>query len=587
MTTSDLGDSTAPVPFDQHHYDYSPWFFWADASEEEKREQLELQRQYAEGHPHVTLGQKCFLSPLAAVQMDRLDLGDRCYIAAHAYVTGTLVAGPHCTINPFTVVRGDIRLGHSVRIGAHTSILAFNHTITDPDVPVFRQPISAEGIVIGDDVWIGSHVMILDGVAIGDRAVVAAGSVVTKDVPAGAIVAGNPARVKKWRVPGAQSADSGTSAAADGSPQPSADEASLAEQVADFAQRARQDAEEVLARSWDASIADGRYTDAPGAPPTVRAHCDAIEIARYLLADVPAQLSAEQHVQRLLALQDPDSGMIAAFDAHGQPGVPVRDVHDDQANYHVLCVGYALDLLGSRLTYPIRAVAELGAEELIAKLDAQPWQGSPWRSGHFVDMVGTSLLWNRRHQEPSAGVTAAALFGWLQTRIDPRTGMWGTPDPRSGALEIVNGFYRTSRGSYAQFGVPLPYREQVVDTVLAHARDARYFSRERQNACNVLDVAHPLWLAGREHDYRQEEIQSLARSLLRDAMAHWQPGRGFGFAAPTATGRDPQAERPGLQGTEMWLAIIWLLADLAGIAKRLGYRPAGIHRPEPAEALLG
>src|SRR5699024_7780014 len=113
MTTSDLGDSTAPVPFDQHHYDYSPWFFWADASEEEKREQLELQRQYAEGHPHVTLGQKCFLSPLAAVQMDRLDLGDRCYIAAHAYVTGTLVAGPHCTINPFTVVRGDIRLGHS------------------------------------------------------------------------------------------------------------------------------------------------------------------------------------------------------------------------------------------------------------------------------------------------------------------------------------------------------------------------------------------------------------------------------------------------------------------------------------------
>src|SRR5699024_2200 len=148
-----------------------------------------------------------------------------CYIAAHAYVTGTLVAGPHCTINPFTVVRGDVRLGHSVRIGAHTSILAFNHTITDPDVAVFRQPISAQGIVIGDDVWIGSHVMILDGVTIGDRAVVAAGSVVTKDVPAGAIVAGNPAKVKKWRVPGAPAADSGTAAAAARAPQPRADPA--------------------------------------------------------------------------------------------------------------------------------------------------------------------------------------------------------------------------------------------------------------------------------------------------------------------------------------------------------------------------
>src|SRR5699024_943301 len=225
-----------------------------------------------------------------------------CYIAAHAYVTGTLVAGPHCTINPFTVVRGDVRLGHSVRIGAHTSILAFNHTITDPDVAVFRQPISAQGIVIGDDVWIGSHVMILDGVTIGDRAVVAAGSVVTKDVPAGAIVAGNPAKVKKWRGPGGAPVAGGGGAAPPG-------QAPLAAQVGDFAARARQDAETILARSWAATIADGRYVDAPGAPPTVRARCDAIEIARYLLGDVPDQLSAEQHVQRLLTLQDPDSGM--------------------------------------------------------------------------------------------------------------------------------------------------------------------------------------------------------------------------------------------------------------------------------------
>src|SRR5699024_8234131 len=204
------------------------------------------------------------------------------------------------------------------------------------------------------------------------------------------------AKVKKWRVPGAEPVAGGGASA-------TPDEASLAEQGADFAPRARPDAEGIPERSPGATLADGPYVDAPRAPPTVRAHCDAIEIARYLLGDVPDQLSAEQHVQRLLTLQDPDSGMIAAFDAHGQSTAPVRDVHDDQANYHVLCVGYALDLLGSRLTYPIRAVAELGAEELIAKLDAQPWQGSPWRSGHFVDMVGTSLLWNRRHQEPSAG----------------------------------------------------------------------------------------------------------------------------------------------------------------------------------------
>ena len=46
-----------------------------------------------------------------------------------------------------------------------------------------------------------AHVVILDGVRVGDRAVVAAGAVVTKDVPAGAVVGGNPAKVLKWRVP--------------------------------------------------------------------------------------------------------------------------------------------------------------------------------------------------------------------------------------------------------------------------------------------------------------------------------------------------------------------------------------------------
>ncbi|HIZ35860.1 MAG TPA: acyltransferase [Candidatus Ruania gallistercoris] len=581
----------AANPFDAHHFDYSPWFFWKDATEAQQREQLDLQAQYSSSQPDVRLDKHCFLSPLAAIQLDRLHLQKNCYIAAHAYLTGSLVTGPHCTINPFTVVRGDITLGHSVRIGAHTSLLAFNHTITDPEVAVFRQPITARGIVVGDDVWIGSHVVVLDGVTIGDRAVVAAGAIVTKDVPSGAIVAGNPAAVKKWRVPdaapiGAQDPGVGGQQV----PLPTApgaqDAELLAEQVAAFDHRAREEAEEILDRSWDSSIADGRYVDAPGEAPSVRAHCDAIEIAAYLRADVPPQLDRAEHIRRLAALQNPDSGMIAAFDEHGRSGPPVLGVHDDQANYHVLCVGYALGLLGSSFTHPIRAVQELGSDQLLAELSAQPWQGRPWRSGHFVDMVGTALLWNRRSGASGTDVTAAALFGWLQTHVDPRTGMWGTPDPRSGALEIVNGFYRASRGTYAQFGMPLPYREQVVDTVLQHARNARFFARDRQNACNVLDVAHPLWLASREHDYRQPEIQALARTLLRDALAHWQPGRGFAFAAPTDTGRDPAAERPGLQGTEMWLAIIWLLADLAGVARSLSYRPAGIHRPEPAELLL-
>lgn len=566
-------------PFDRHHHDYSPWYFWAHASESEHAEQLELQRQFRAACDDAVIEDRCFISPLAAVQVERLHLGRGSYIAGHAYVTGSLVTGPSCTVNTFSVIRGDIRLGHSVRIGAHTSLLAFNHTISDPDVPVFKQPITQKGIVVGDDVWIGSHVVVLDGVTIGDRAVVAAGSVVTKDVPAGAIVAGNPAQVKKWRVPELAPATVAEAGVSDG--------ATLAEEVAAFAETARSDAEEVLAASWEPTLADGRYLERPGGAPTVRAHCDAIEIAAYLLGDVPPQLPKDEHVRRLASLQHPGSGMIASFDERGQLKDPVLGVRDNQANYHVLCVGYALDLLGESFAYPIAAVEDLGADGVLAELDALPWDGQAWSSGHVVDMYGTALLWNRRAKTPGSAATAAALFGWLSTRVDPRTGMWGSPDPRSGDLEIVNGFYRASRGTYAQFGVPLPFPERVIDTVLAHATNPRFFAPERQNACNVLDVAHPLWLAGRDIDYRREEIHALAMRLLREALPRWRPGRGFGFAAPSGTGRDPVAETPGFQGTEMWLAIIWLLSDLVGVSKALGYRPSGIHRPEPAELLLG
>lgn len=56
-----------------------------------------------------------------------------------------------------------------------------------------------------------------------------------------------------------------------------------------------------------------------------------------------------------------------------------------------------------------------------------------------------------------------------------------------------------------------------------------------------------------------------------------QPSLSYDYS-PNAAGQN----RPGLQGTEMWLAIIWYLADLVGSAEALGYRPRGVHRPEPA-----
>jgi len=538
------------------HFDHCPWLFAAEASEEQRGAQRTRQAEL--GGDTVT-GERCYVAESAAVHPERLRLGDDSYIAAHAYVTGDVRTGANCTLNPFTTVRGTITLGDGVRIGAHTSLLGFNHS-TAPGRPIFQQPQTSVGITIGDDVWIGSHVVVVDGVTIGDHCVIGAGAVVTRDLPAWTVAAGNPARPLRDR--------------RDTARRPGA-RADHSDALTAFAAKARAQVADILDRSWDGD----RFVDRPGAEPTVRAHCDAIEIADLLLGSAPAQLSVDEHVKRLAAAQDPSTGLVAEFGEE----LPAMDddgfVGEGSALYHVLSVGYALDLLGSSFPHPVRGVREMTARQLVARLEALPWQDRAWEAGAWIDAWSTAAHWNLRHERAS-GVepgTLEALFGWLLTRADPWTGMWGSPSVEAGRLQVVNGYYRLVRGSFAQFGHPVPHPRQVVDAVLDHARDSRYFGSGRENACNVLDVAHPLWLCDRqigEDGYRRAEIRAWAERQLAAVLPRWQDGQGFGFG--------PERPAPGLQGTEMWLAISWLLADLTGRSGELGYEPRGVHRVVPA-----
>ena len=172
--------------------------------------------------------------------------------------SGDLVIGADCTVNVSTVVRGTVRLGDAVRIGGQTSLLGFDHGMADLTEPIFRQPMSSLGITVGDDVWIGSHVVVLDGVRIGSHAVVGAGSVVTRDVPEWAVVVGNPARVvRDRRTVGDEARRSCAASPTRPAPMP-----------------------RTCSRGTGTAR---RWTDRPGGAPTVRAHCDAIEIADLLL----------------------------------------------------------------------------------------------------------------------------------------------------------------------------------------------------------------------------------------------------------------------------------------------------------------
>lgn len=90
---------------------------------------------------------------------------------------------------------GEIVIGNDVMIGPNVVIRASNHGTARTDVPMWDQGHVAERIAIGDDVWVGANAVIVAGVTIGSHAVVAAGAVVTRDVPDYALVAGVPARV--------------------------------------------------------------------------------------------------------------------------------------------------------------------------------------------------------------------------------------------------------------------------------------------------------------------------------------------------------------------------------------------------------
>ena len=104
--------------------------------------------------------------------------------------------GRDSLIGEYSVIRGQggVQIGDRVYTSPFTQIIAVNHVFDDPYRPFVEQGITAEGIVIEDDVWLGAGAVITDGVRVGKGAVVAAGAVVTKNVPPHTVVGGVPAK---------------------------------------------------------------------------------------------------------------------------------------------------------------------------------------------------------------------------------------------------------------------------------------------------------------------------------------------------------------------------------------------------------
>jgi carbonic anhydrase/acetyltransferase-like protein (isoleucine patch superfamily) len=132
-------------------------------------------------------------------------IGDHCLIEEHVLFRtgggGRITLGDHVSINPFTILHGQgtLTVGNHVRIASQCAIVSFNHVFRDRDAPIHTQGLSRKGVVIEDDVWIGAHATVLDGVHIAKGCVIAAGAVVARSTKPFGVYAGVPARRIKER----------------------------------------------------------------------------------------------------------------------------------------------------------------------------------------------------------------------------------------------------------------------------------------------------------------------------------------------------------------------------------------------------
>lgn len=140
-------------------------------------------------------GFKVFIAERARVFTDWLRADDESWIASDALIRGAVAIGKRSGINFGAVIAGQVHIGSDSHIASGAAIYGFNHNFKRTDIPMSQQGLTSKGIIIRDDVWIGANVVIVDGVTVNSHSVVAAGAVVTKDVPAFHVVAGVPAKV--------------------------------------------------------------------------------------------------------------------------------------------------------------------------------------------------------------------------------------------------------------------------------------------------------------------------------------------------------------------------------------------------------
>lgn len=140
-----------------------------------------------------------------SVRMDtppyrRFSIGERSVVESFSCVNnavGDVIIGHHTRIGLHNTIIGPVSIGNHVNLAQGITVTALNHNFSNPSQRIDEQGVSTTPVTIEDDVWIGANAVILPGVTVGTHSVVAAGAVVTRNVPPYTLVGGVPAKVIK------------------------------------------------------------------------------------------------------------------------------------------------------------------------------------------------------------------------------------------------------------------------------------------------------------------------------------------------------------------------------------------------------
>ena len=125
--------------------------------------------------------------------------GCRVIVKYNADISPYIELGDNSELGTRCMIQSGVKIGKDVLMGPDVKIYGRNHRFERADIPVRLQGKTQHETTIGDDVWIGANVVILPGASVGNHAVIGAGAIITRDIPAWAIAGGNPATVIRYR----------------------------------------------------------------------------------------------------------------------------------------------------------------------------------------------------------------------------------------------------------------------------------------------------------------------------------------------------------------------------------------------------